>query len=113
MIGHNCRSLKNLALAEMCHFIPVESHQCDPSLFAHLKALELWTVVGVQLPNNVVKQLLASCSSVQNLLFRNCDDLNDTLLNELWTVISFPSAILFYDIRSATKACYPICSYTP
>lgn len=70
----------------MCHFIPVESHQFDASLFTELRALELWTVQGVKLPSAVVKQLLTSCRGIQNLLFRNCDDLTDALLNELWAV---------------------------
>lgn len=88
-IGANCRNLKNLALAEMCYFVPVESYQMDPSLFAQLRALELWAVVGVHLPNSVAKQLLASCLSIQNLLFRNCNELTEELLNELWAVRHF------------------------
>lgn len=84
VIGKCCPRLKNLALSEICHFAPVDSIQ--PELYTQLEALELWSLVGVQLPSLVIKQLTTPCRLVQNLLFRNCDALTDQLLNELWLV---------------------------
>ncbi|XP_046442838.1 uncharacterized protein LOC124193184 [Daphnia pulex] len=84
VVGKCCPRLKNLALSEIRHFAPVDSIQ--PELYTQLEALELWSLVGVQLPSLVIKQLTTPCRLVQNLLFRNCDALTDQLLNELWMV---------------------------
>lgn len=83
-MGLNCLGLKNLAMSEICHFVPVDSVQ--PELFTRLEALELWALTGVQLPALVVKQLTTPCQLIQNLLFRNCDVLTDQLLIQLWAV---------------------------
>ena len=71
-------------MSEICHFVPVTSIQ--PELYTQLEALELWALNGVQPPALVIKQLTTPCQLVQNLLFRNCDAINDQLLNELWAV---------------------------
>ena len=84
VIGKCCPALKNLALSEICHFAPVDSIQSE--LYTQLEALELWSLIGVQLPSIVIKQLTTPCRLVQNLLFRNCDALTDQLLSELWMV---------------------------
>jgi hypothetical protein len=84
VVGKCCPRLKNLALSEIRQYAPVDSIQ--PELYTQLEALELWSLVGVQLPSLVIKQLTTPCRLVQNLLFRNCDALTDQLLNELWMV---------------------------
>lgn len=86
VVGVHCRGLKNFAMSEVCHFVPVETLTMDAELFTQLNALELWSLKTVQPAVSVVKQLVSPCRSVQNLLFRNCDAMSDQLLNELWTV---------------------------
>ena len=83
-IGTTCLKLKNLALSEIIHFVPVDS--VDTELYNRLEALELWAPVGVQPPALVIKQLTTPCPLIQNLLFRNCDALTDQLLAEVWAV---------------------------
>ena len=79
-------NLKNLALSEICHFVPATDGGVSHALFGQLHAVELWALPGVQTPPSVVKQLTCNCADVRNLLFRNCDCVDDALLTEMWTV---------------------------
>lgn len=104
VIGTSCLGLKNLAMSEICHFVPVDS--IEPELYTQLEALELWALNGVQLPALVIKQLTTPCQLVQNLLFRNCDAVTDQLLNELWAVRWFFLSSFFFFFLSSSYILY-------
>ena len=84
-IGRNCSLLKNLALSDILHFMPLE-HGPEPTLFFRLEVLELCALDGVQLSADVVKQLLGPCQHIRNVLLRGCDAVTDTFLAQVWQV---------------------------
>lgn len=55
--------------------------------FNCLEAMELWAEPDTEMNPFLIKQLVAYCPNIKNLLFNGCDGLTDKLFSEIQQVM--------------------------